>query len=178
MRFITSVISICVLAVIIVLIVFTPEPCEHSDTLKIYSFQYEKSTAAHSTREYCNICGRYTTTYSARFRGTPTDQSYLEAIVAQSDASEIIPGEYCTITATVTSAGVSSYDEGRFWTVRVGCKIENSDFEIYFSADFRKEFWDQVDAIEKDDIVIFRGRFYAEGCGFTDCELIDVKKGT
>ncbi len=173
MKLITSTISICILAVIIILIVFTPETCEHEDTIGIYSFQYENSTAAHSTREYCNVCEKYTTTYSSRFRGTPTDQSYLEAIITQSDANEIIPGEYYTITATVTSAGVSSYNEGRFWTVRVGCKLENEDFEIYCYADFRKEFWEQVELLKEDDIITFRGRFYDEGCGFTDCVLLN-----
>lgn len=170
MRLIISTIGLCLIAIVVIFVTFKPEHCEHEDTIQIYNFQYEKSAAGHSKWEYCNVCKKYTTKRAFGFRGTPTDQSYLETIVEQSDAQEIIPGEYYTVTVTVTSTTL--YDDGTNWKVRVGCKLENEDFELYFSADFRKEFWDQVKLLEDDDVITFRGRFYDTGCGFKDCELI------
>jgi hypothetical protein len=169
MKFLSAILAIFVFlgfAIIILLRVLTPEPCEHEDTIRIYSFQFDGSTAAHSTREYCNVCKKNTTTSSTRFRGTPTDQSYLEVLVAQSDANEIIPGEYYTVTATVI-LGDYEYSE-----TRLRCKVENDEFRVGFSVDFRDEFEEVVELVEEGDIITFRGRFYDEGCGFSDAELI------
>jgi hypothetical protein len=101
----------------------------------------------------------------------------LELLKEHSDGDEIVPGEYYTVTATVTLVTLNSYDEGRFWTVRVGCKLRNEDILLGFSVDFRKEFWDQVDLLEEGDEITFRGKFYDEGCGFTDSELLIIKNG-
>ena len=163
MRFLTSVVLLCVFLPILFLIVFTPEPCEHEDMVTMYSFTAHDSTAHSSVRPYCRDCGkRYQ--YSL-FQGTLVDQSYLSALVENGDGVEIVPGEYYTVTATVPLGFYGA-------TTWLNCKVENEEFVVFFTAEFRGEFTEQVKSVKKGDTITFRGRFYDSGCGFTDCELI------
>ena len=166
MKYLLSVFGACILVIVILLVVFTPEPCEHKEVSK-YSFASYKSTAMSDVCSYCRKCNERLTGYSL-FEGDPADKSYLKAIEENSDGGEIIPGEYYTVTAIVP-LGFMGYTSTNVW---LNCKVENEEFIIYFSVDFREEFEEQVSAIEKGDTITFRGRFYDEGCGFTDCELI------
>ena len=166
MKFITSLVLVCVLLPILFLIVFTPEPCEHEKAVTRYSFTSYDSTAHSDVSEYCRDCDKKF--QRQLFKGTPIDQSYLSAIKEHSDGSEIVPREYYTVTAIVP-LGYYEYISDK---VRLNCMVENEDFIVGFSVEFREEFVELVKSVEKGEEITFRGRFYDTGCGFTDCELI------
>ena len=153
--------------VVALMIVCIPEECDHTETQIRYVFASEDSTAMSSVAEYCRECDERLTSNTS-FKGTLTDQSYLEAIAEHSNANEIVPGEYYTITATVP-LGYYGYSSK---TVYLTCEVENDDFIVRFRVEFRDEFKDLVSAVEKGDEITFRGRFYETGCEFKDCELI------
>ena len=155
--------------IVALVIVATPKPCEH-ESATFYSFTSMDSTGQSRVNERCKKCN-VRLTYDSSFKGTPIDQSYLSAIKENSDGDEIIPGEYYTVTATVPS-GFTAYGSD---SVRLYCKVENADFVIGFTAEFMEEFSEQVRSVGKGDEITFRGRFYDEGCGFTDCEWIEEK---
>lgn len=141
--------------------------CDHEETYtKIVFTSYDSIDGTSHTRPVCKECCKnfqYT-----NFKGTPSDQSYLEVIRANSDGSEIIPGEYYTVTATVP-LGCYSYSSNKVW---LNCEVRNDAYIIQFYVEFREEFKEAVKSVEKKETITFRGRFYDEGCGFTDCELI------
>ena len=163
----------CIVIVIVALVIFTPAPCDHEEVGTRYVFASYDEVQQSSVNEYCKEC-RDRTSYHSLFEGTPKDTSYLKAIQEHSDGSEILPEQYYTVTATAPLGYYGSSND----KLKLVCQVENDDFIVRFSLEFREEFIAQIKSIEDGDIVIFRGRFYAEGCGFTDCELIDVKKGT
>ena len=147
-------------------IIATPafDKCEHENVDEYFSFQFQNSTASSDLKWICADC--YKEMNRARFRGTPTDTSYLEAIAEHSNESDIVGGEYYTITATVTLA---DYDHTK---TRITCSVRNEDTVVGFSVEFKEEFEEIVSSIQEGDEVTFRGRFYDVGCGFTDAELI------
>ena len=164
----SSSVAVIFLAVVVALtIAFTPPKCEHEEVMK-YEFASNNSTERSNASRYCTKCDKRISTYSL-FKGELVDKSYLRAIVDHSDGSEIKPGEYYTVTAIVTQA---DYGYGLYNTPNVCCKLENEDFIIYLDVEFREEFAEAVDLIIEGQEITFRGRFYDEGCGFTDCELI------
>ena len=140
--------------------------CEH-DRITYYSFASVDSTAHSDVQQRCKKCNIQLAVVSI-FKGTPIDQSYLEAIKEHSDGTEIVPGEYYTVTAVVP-LGYYGYFSDDLW---LNCRVENEDFVVGFNVEFREEFTELVKSVEKGDEITFRGRFYDEGCGFTDCELI------
>lgn len=142
------------------------KPSKKHEHGKIFSFQFKGSTAMSSVRPYCESKEHFNLGYSL-FRGTPSDTSYLDVIREHSDSDEIVWGEYYTITATVSTG---DHDFNR---VRIDCKVQSDNVIVGFSVEFREEFGKDMKDVEVGDIVTFRGRFYDEGCGFTDCELID-----
>lgn len=164
---IISSMSIFLIVIVVLLVVLSPGKCEHEETVERYSFSAYDSTAHNDVSKYCKKC-EVRLTASSAFNGELADKSYLEAIKEHSDGSEIVAGEYYIVTATVP-LGFYSYSSDK---VRLSCKVENADFIVSFSAEFREEFKESVRAVEKGDEITFRGRFYDEGCGFTDCELI------
>lgn len=167
MRFILTTVFLCLLVPIIFLIVFTPEPCEHEDTLLRYSFVSEDVVESSSVARFCKDCGKRVTYYSL-FKGTLVDQSYLAALQEHSDGGEIVPGEYYTVSATVPQGFVGG-GSNALW---LNCRVENEDFILSFPINFREEFGDQVRLIQEGEEITFRGRFNDVGCGFSDCELI------
>lgn len=167
MKYITSLVLGCVFLPILFLILFTPEPCEHEDMVMKYSFSDYDSTSLSYVKTFCEKCNNYFG-YTL-FRGTPDDISYLEVIRASSDGNEIIGGDYYTVTATVQTRFVGYASESTW----LNCKVESEDTIVGFSVEFQDEFRKQVSSIEEGDEITFRGRFYDEGCGFTDCELIE-----
>ena len=66
--------------------------------------------------------------------------------------------------------GFTAYTSNSVW---LNCRVENENFVVLFTAEFREEFEEIVRSVEKGDEITFRGRFYDEGCEFTDCELIE-----
>lgn len=166
MKFITSVITACVLAVVAFLVIGSVIKCDHEETATMYIFTANEGVEFSTTRPVCKECGEafeYT-----NFKGTPTDQSYLQAIKDHSDGSGVVPGEYYTVTATVPLGfyGFSSQD------VWLTCQVENEEFIVRFNVKFKEEYRELVSSVGKEDEITFRGRFNDEGCGFTDCELI------
>lgn len=167
MKFLTSLLLICIFLPIIFLIVFTPEPCEHEDTVTRYSFASYFHTQNSDVSLYCKDCDKRISNYK-QFKGELVDKSYLEAIKEHSDGSEIVSGEYYTVTATVP-LGFYAHTDKRVW---LNCRVENEEFIIGFNVEFREEFRDLVESVEDGEEITFRGKFYDEGCGFTDCELL------
>ena len=132
---------------------------------KIFSFQPQGSTAASNVRPFCENGDHYYLGYTL-FRGTPDDVSYLEVIREHGGGKEIVGGEYYTITATVV---LGDYDFDR---TRIRCEVRSDGIIVNFSVDFQEVFEESVASFDSGDEITFRGRFYDEGCGFTDCELI------
>ena len=131
---------------------------------KQFSFQFKGSTAMSFMKKFCNRPGHIH--LASTFYGTPTDLSYLDAIRDHSDSNEILWGEYYTITATVT---LGDYDYDR---TRISCSVRSNNIVVGFTVDFREGFEDEVDLYDRGDVITFRGKFYDEGCGFTDAVLI------
>ena len=140
------------------------EPTGKCEPGKKFSFQFEGSTAASYIKPFCEHNGHVY--ISTIFRGTPDDLSYLDVVAEHSDGDEIVWGEYYTVTAVMT---LGDYDFGR---TRIRCQVESGNIIVNFSVEFRDGFEESVDLLNEGDTVTFRGRFYDEGCGFTDCELI------
>lgn len=132
---------------------------------KIFSFQPKGSTAPSNVKPFCES-GECRNLGYTLFRGTPNDLSYLGAIEEHSDGSGMIGGEYYTVTATVVLA---DYD---FTKTRVRCQVQSDNIIVNFSVEFRDGFEESVALVDEGDEITFRGRFYDEGCGFTDSELI------
>ena len=131
---------------------------------KVFSFQFQGSTAASYIRPFCETCTNvfgYTV-----FRGTPNDSSYLDAIRRHSGEDEITGGEYYTITAIIT---LGDYDFNR---TRIRCEVRHENIIVNFSVEFRGEYEESVGLFDEGDTITFRGRLYDEGFGFTDSELI------
>ena len=157
---------IVILILISMCLVGCDTKCDH-DRTTYYSFASMDCVAYSDVQQRCRKCNLRLTAVSI-FKGTPVDQSYLEAIKEHSDGVEIIPGEYYTVTATVP-LGYYGYLDDDLW---LGCRVENEDFVVGFNVKFREEFAELVKSVEDGDEITFRGRFYDVGCGFTDCELI------
>lgn len=151
--------------------------CKHEEIGKIFSFVGENKTSLSYIQPYCRGCdgtygeGRYG--YYVRvtrpFQGTPNDLSYLDAIREHSDGGEMVGGEYYTMTATVSVEYYSVYGQEK---ISIRCKVEYEGTIVFFSVEFRDEYKDEIVLLEGGDEITFRGGFYDNGCGFTDCELI------
>ena len=131
---------------------------------KHFSFQFKGSTAASHVRKFCNYPGH--TYIASTFRGTPNDLSYLDALRDHSDSDEILWGEYYTITATVA---IADYN---FNKTRINCFVRSNTIEVVFSVEFQEGFEDLIGEYTEGDVITFRGKFYDEGCGFTDSILL------
>ena len=160
-------IAILIVMVVALVIVATPEKCEHEDVLKRYVFASDDLTQSSTVSSYCGKCGQ-SLTIPSHFKGELVDKSYLNALVEHSDGNEIVAGEYYTVTATVP-LGFYGYTSD---TVFLTCEVENDDFIVRFHVEFREEFEELVRSVEKGDEITFRGRFGDKGCEFTDCELL------
>ena len=151
------------IAIVIGLVfVLTPEKCEHEEVVRYY-FSTDDTVVQNSVCRYCTKCDERLTPYTL-FQGELVDKSYLQTIVEHSDGSEIIPGEYYTVTATVPL--------GYMDMLGLTCEVENEDYLVRFNAVFRSEFKEQMSLIEAGQEITFRGRFNDKGCSFTDCELL------
>lgn len=142
-----------------------PWVCYHEEKGKMFSFQFENSTAMSYIQPFCKNCTHYFG-YS-HFRDTPSDISYLGAVEEYILEDGIFGGRYCTMSATVA---LRDYDVTR---TRVRCQIQNDDIIVNFSVEFREEFDEAVSAMSEGDEITFRGRLYDKGFGWTDCELIN-----
>lgn len=150
-----------------IILVMANNKCDHNEKQRRFHFVAENSSAYSDMAVFCKVCGEQLTTY-ARFNGTPDDKSYLSAFSGHIDSNEIIPGEYYTVTAAVTI----DYYGSRIEEPRLACKEENDDYEVFFSVGFKEEYRDLISSVKKGEEITFRGKFYTEGCGFSDCELI------
>lgn len=167
MKYIMSVLTTCIVAVLLLLVIFTPPKCEHEEIGKIFSFQPQGSTAPSVVHRYCVNCDNPSVDRPSLFKGNPTDLSYLEVVREHSDSDEIVGGEYYTMTATVI------YGDYDFDKTRVTCMVQGGNIKVSFSVEFREEFAESVALLQAGDEITFRGRYYDTGCGFTDCGLIN-----
>lgn len=72
----------------------------------------------------------------------------------------------------MTAAVTIDYYSSGIEEPRLACKEENDDYEVLFSVGFKEEYRDLISSVKKGEEITFRGKFYTEGCGFSDCELI------
>lgn len=168
MRFISLVVTttfVCIMLVVVAVIVFTPEPCEHEDLVTWYSIASDDISYS-TVRPYCRDCGEAFQYKS--FKGELVDKSYLSAIIEHSDRSELVPGEYYTVTATAP-LGFTAYGSD---VIALTCQAENEDFRLRFGVVFREEYKERVRAVKEGEEITFRGKFNDKGCGFSDCELL------
>lgn len=150
-----------------IILVMANNKCDHNEKQRRFHFVAENSSANSDMAVFCKVCGEQLTTY-AQFKGTPDDKSYLSAFSGYIDSNEIIPGEYYTVTAAV---------RGEFYGIRIeeprlACQEENDDYEVLFSVGFKEEYRDLISSVKEGEEITFRGKFYTEGCGFSDCDLI------
>jgi hypothetical protein len=164
-RYFTTAMIALFAIIVVLLIVSYSDQCEHEDLVTWYSFSSESELEG-TVRPYCRDC-KEAFDYSD-FKGELVDKSYLSAITEHSDGSEIVPGEYYTVTATVP-LGYYGYGSDSTWLT---CEVGNEKFIVKFYVEFREEFTEAVKQVEKGEEITFRGRFYDKGCGFTDCELL------
>lgn len=164
MKFLISLITAACVSILAVLIIFTPEKCEHKEMGKIFSFQPQNSTACSYSKQFCKNCNKYFGYTS--FKVAPDDTSYLEVVKEYIDDDEIFAGEYYIMTAVLE---LSDYNVDK---TRIRCKIESEDTIVSFSVLFQDKFEDSVASLQEGDEIKFRGRLYDEGFGWTDCELI------
>ena len=73
---------------------------------------------------------------------------------------------YYTMTATVT------WEDYDYHKTKIRCQVQSDNIIVSFWIEFREGFEAAVGLYDEGDEIRFRGRFYDEGCGFTDCELI------
>lgn len=175
MKFYVGLVLFCVFLPIIFLIAFTPEKCEHEETIERYAFDSVDSIVENSVTitHYCKKCDKRVGNHS-EVNVESVGDSYLGVIVRHSDATEINPGEYYTITATAPFGFVGGMTD-KIW---LHCDAETEDYIVRFVVDFNEEFRELVSSVNGGDIITFRGRFYDSGCGFSDAELIDIHKNT
>ena len=162
--FITTIVMVFIVAVIVLLVISASLVCPHDEMCKVFAFQYDGSTAVSHIKPVCKNCTQYFE--ATRFRGTPSDLSYLEVVKEYIVEDEIVSGGYHTMTATVT---VLDHDTTR---TRLNCYVGNEDIEVYFSVEFRGEFEEAVNALQIGEQITFRGRLDNTGFGWTDCELL------
>jgi hypothetical protein len=164
-KVVTSLILVITIVIIALPIIGMTLQCEEHDIVTMFSFQPYNSTADSSVKSYCKNCNNYFG--RTRFGGTPEDVSYLDVVKEYIDKGEIVGGEYYTMCAIVSLGDYSSTK------TKINCGVETGNILVYFSVEFREEFEEQVDLIVEGDEIVFRGRLYDEGFGFTDCELIN-----
>lgn len=164
MKYLTSLTTLCLLLPLLFLILFTPKPCKHKDTYKLYAFSSDN--VSNMYRPVCKDCDKHMQ-YSL-FSGTPTDTSYIEPINEAADTESIIAGEYYTVTATVF---LLDYSTPHTYLI---CVVKNENFTVRFTVEFREEL---TEAIAEGDLIVFQGKFFDDGCGFTNCELITKESG-
>ena len=167
-RIMMAAIALFLMIAVLVAVCVPDEPEEEHEHGKIFSFVFQGSTAKSSVRPWCKSGDCYNLGYTL-FNGTPDDLSYLELIKECCNADEIVPGEYYTMSVKVSQ---KFYNPSFSQRISIDCRIESDDIVVDFNVEFREEFREQVKSIQEGDIITFRGRYYDEGCGFTDCELI------
>ena len=165
MKNIVATICLTLGIILAALLLFTPKKCDHEEVGKVYSFQPNYSMAASDMKSYCKSCNRYLG-YSA-FRGTPKDQSYLEVVKEHITEGRLVPGGYCTVSATVS---LGDYDTTR---TRIRCQIESEGVIVGFSVEFREGYERAVASLREGDQITFRGSLYTTGFGWSGCELIE-----
>ena len=168
MRFLFSlfseVIALIFLGIFLLIGFYMCTHCDHEETRYVYIFQTNSTTGNSYYRTVCSDCDEIRKT--TMFNGNPTNTAYLPVMAAHCGTSEMAPEEYYTVTATVSDSH-SAYDK-----LRLRCYVEGETATVYFTATFPEEFLEDLQALEGKDTVTFYGKYYTQGCGFTDCILI------
>ena len=164
-RYFTTAMIALFAIIVVLLIVSYSDQCEHEDLVTWYSIASDDFSYS-TVRPYCRDCGEAFQYKS--FKGELVDKSYLSAIIEHSDGSELVPGEYYTVTATAP-LGFTAYGSD---VVALTCQAENEDFRLRFGVVFREEYKERVRAVKEGEEITFRGKFNDKGCGFSDCELL------
>ena len=139
--------------------------CEHVETYIVYTFQPRVTATPNSYQVKCKECHKVF--YTERFHSNPENKSYLDAI---NNGEPFIEGEYYTITATV-------YHTFSTVGVTARCSVDTDNVHVGFDVTFKDEYQEDVDSLNEDDVITFRGKAAPDGkLYWTDCDLISVEK--
>lgn len=164
MRFISSLYSGMFLSIILILLLGFCLKCDHNNSIEVYSFEPEKSTATSSVKSVCEECGQGL--HLTRFRGNPPDEMYIDVIKEHCEDKTFIKGEYDTVKATVT---VVDYFTPK---TEISGGVCQDGVEVYFSVEFKEEYEEAVSLLQEGDEIIFYGKSALTGLSWTDCDLI------
>lgn len=164
MKFIVSIISACLVSILLILAIGAIFQCKHDNRIEIISFQSEHSTAMGYVKTSCDDCG-HSFGYTL-FRDNPPDNSYIDTIEKHIDNNTFVAGEYHTVTASVVH---QDYDSAK---ANISCEIRDGDIVVYFWADFKEEYGSALELFEAGDEITFRGKCSDTGFHWTDCEIV------
>ena len=164
MKFLLSVISWMIVAIMLLLLVAFLLRCEHDNKITTFVFQYENSTTASYVKTTCEGCNQ---TFSRTlFRGTPPDSSYIKAVEEHTGDKMFVSGEYDTIRAKVVSIDYFSPK------TEIGCCVQTGNCHVHFPVEFKNEFEESVSLLQEGDEITFYGKSSLTGLSWTDCEIV------
>ena len=164
MKFLASLYGGMLASILIILSLSLVFKCEHTDRVKLFSFQSENSTAMHYVKTTCEDCNqRFSSTV---FRDIAPDDSYIGVLKEYTEDKKFVSGEYDTIRAKVTLA---DYDSPK---TKIRCSVQQENIIVSFSVEFKNEFENAVSLLKEGDEITFYGKSSTTGLSWTNCELV------
>lgn len=143
----------------VLLSVFTK--CEHTETIKRFSFQPQTSRAMSYMQSECKEC--YEVLYTNGFYDNPKDLSYLDVM---NSGEHFVEGDYYTVEAKVVYNFFAN-------DLKVKCEVERDGVCVGFTITFTEEYKEASGLLQEGEVITFRGKAAPEGrLYWTDCELI------
>ena len=164
MKFLLSLISGMLMAVMLLLLVGFLLRCEHENTITTFVFQSENSTALNYVKTICDGCNQVLST--GVFRGTPAINTHTTALEEHIADNKFISGEYDTVRAKVVSPDYHSTK------TKIRCGIQTGNCRVYFPVEFKNEFEESVSLLQEGDEITFYGKSALTGLSWTDCEIV------
>lgn len=162
MKYISNMILVIFIFFVIIFIFSYSIKCDHSETVKVFSFQNKNSTAMSDMKVYCKHCRANLKIYG--FYGIPNDSAYLDVM---NNGFNFEDGEYYTLTATVTIGAYASLENS------IRCSISKNDIVVNFNVTFIEEYREKVDLLKNGDEITFLGKCSTDGMYCVDCILLD-----
>ena len=164
MKFISSVVAVMIICVILFISLGLIFKCDHTRVIEVFTFQPENSRALSYSKSYCDECRKCL--HTALFQGSPTNESYIDAVEEHCGDKSFVKGEYDIVKAEVLSKNYNSSQ------AKIRCTIKHGDVQANFSVVFKGEYKEAVSLLETGDEITFYGKSALTGLSWTDCELI------